>query len=419
MSTRGDLSGMFWQVSDLQPIPDLLYEKVHLWDFPPSRVFVKLNEPCRRWLFDELHMRCQTSHLLFILNTRCKAYGIGRRYNRGHIRTWKNGSKSDNGKIKDARIPLWVLIEFSKLLSGSVNDGGTIMRQIEREVEYCAASGKSIPVRFKFPLLLTPELVSVIFHLCGDGHIGTETDTSHYRQTNKTAFQNFARKLHNSFGDFRETIVEDSKIIIPRIITDFYQHYFGINKCRWNTARIPKRIKALGREFLVAGLAAFIVDEGHVGDHLEIYSSNPNLLADIREIAQKLGHDSTDIHAKYRYGVLNGYRFLIKKQGALIFYKDVKDLSERFPMCGLAHKSACLELGVKIKKRGWQKMHNGVTKHNILSLLQSPMTVQELSERILIPAASVREHLSQLRAAGKVRLFGKHGRRTLWLSKVQ
>lgn len=403
-------------ISDLQLIPDSIYRKIHLWEFPSTRTFVKLNKACRQWLFGELRSKYRISHLLSILNTRSQAYGINRKYNSSHIYSWKKGCKRDRGKIKNVRIPLWVLVEFSKLLSGSTVRDNTIMRQIERGIEYCAAGGKSIPVKLKLPLLLTPELVSIIFHLCGDGHVGKGIGTSHYRQTNKIALQNFVRKLHNSFGDFKETIVEGSKIIVPRIITDFYKHYFDVNDCRWNTARIPGAVKTFRKEFLVSGLVAFIVDERHIGGHVEVYSSNRNLLDDIREIAQKLEYVTTNIQSKYRYGVLNGYRFLIKKRSILLFCQDIGELTKRFPTCGLAHKSACLELMVKIKKRGWKGMSVGVTKHNILNLPRNPMAVRELSEWLVVPTGSVREHLSQLQAASKVRRFGKLGRAVLWVA---
>jgi len=147
-----------------------------------------------------------------------------------------------------------------------------------------------------------------------------------------------------------------------------------------------------------------------------IYSSNRNLLDDIKGIAQKLEYVTTNIQSKYRYGVLNGYRFLIKKRSILLFCQDIGELTKRFPTCGLAHKSACLELVVKIKKRGWKKMSVGVTKHNILNLLRNPMAVRELSEWLVILVGSVREHLSQLQAASKVRRFGKLGRAVLWVA---
>jgi hypothetical protein len=295
------------------PIGDdgiMAYHKIHIWQFPPTRTFVQLSESCRRWLFAALHAKYKVSNLLAAINAKSRTYGITRKYNSGHFWTWENGRKRNRGKVKSIRIPLWVLIEFSKLLSSSPRGADSIMRRIEKGIVCYAGTGKSTPVfEPKLPLRLTPELVSVIFHLLGDGHIGTGTDVSHYRQINGLALQNFIRKLHNSFGNFRETIVEKSKIIVPRIITDFYRHYFGLNRCRWDTARIPGGVKALRTEFLVAGLAAFIVDEGHIGDHIELYSSNYNLLSDLREIVQRLEYTTTSIHPRYRYGILNGVVF--------------------------------------------------------------------------------------------------------------
>jgi hypothetical protein len=358
------------------------------------------------------------SSLLAIVNAKSRIYGITRKYNSGHFWAWKKGRKRDRGKVKSVRIPLWAIIEFSKLLSCSARDAHSIMCIIEKGVVCYAGTGKSTPVfEPKLPLRLTPELVSIVFHLFGDGHIGRGVDVSHYRQINGFGLQNFIRKLHNSFGNFRETIVENSKIIVPRIITDFYRHYFGFNGCRWDTARIPRGVKVLRKEFLVAGLAAFIVDEGHISDHIELYSSNHNLLSDLREIVQRLGYTTTSIHPKYRYGILNGYRFLILKESAPLFYRDLKSLTQRFPTCGLVHKSARLEFMVKTKERGWRRKPHGVTKRRLIDLLRSPMTSQELSSQLNIPASSIREHLLQLQATNKVRRLGKKNKRSIvWVA---
>ncbi|MFH8092947.1 MAG: hypothetical protein QXM38_03330, partial [Candidatus Aenigmatarchaeota archaeon] len=111
------------------------------------------------------------------------------------------------------------------------------------------------------------------------------TDASHYRQTNQDALNNFLKKLQNSLGRFEIRKPEKSKLIIPRIITDFYKHYFNISKFSWKDSRIPTNVKNFSKDFLVAGLASFIIDEGHIGDFVEIYSKNYNLLHDILEIA--------------------------------------------------------------------------------------------------------------------------------------
>jgi predicted HTH transcriptional regulator len=108
---------------------------------------------------------------------------------------------------------------------------------------------------------------------------------------------------------------------------------------------------------------------------------------------------------------------LILKENAPLFYRDLKALTQRFPTCGLVHKSARLEAMIKIKERGWRRKPRGVTKRRLIDLLQNPMTSQELSSQLNIPASSIREHLLQLQAAGKVRRLGKKNKRSIvWAS---
>lgn len=141
-----------------------------------------------------------------------------------------------------------------------------------------------------YPVNLTPELVSIIFHICGDGHIGG-TGLSHYAQVNEVGLRNFYAKLNNCFGDAGKLKVEWFRCFIPEAIVDFYRHAFRLEKERWYNARIPQQIRGLPKPFLVAGLAAFIVDEGHIGgDIIEIYSGNVELLGDMKYIATKLGY---------------------------------------------------------------------------------------------------------------------------------
>ena len=73
------------------------------------------------------------------------------------------------------------------------------MRIIEKNIELYTSWGKSNPIlNPKLPLQLTPEMVSVIFHFMGDGHIGdAPEETSSYRQMNKQGLNNFLLKLRN------------------------------------------------------------------------------------------------------------------------------------------------------------------------------------------------------------------------------
>lgn len=392
------------------------YKRIHIWNFPPTRTFIYLKREFRKELFSLIKDKLRTKDLIKLLKEKSLNYGITRKYKEYHLHTWRSGYKREKGRIKKICIPLWVLIEMSKLLSNSNLINNKIMRRIERNILFYKGWGKSTPiVNPKLPILFTPEMVSVFFHLCGDGHVGSGRDTSHYRQTSQQALYNFLKKLQNVFGKFRVSIVEESKLFIPRIITDFYKHFFQINSFGWNKARIPKKIKNLPKEFLIAGLTAFIVDEGCVGDFIEIYSKNRQLLNDILEITLKLGYKVSTIKKKYRYGKFDTYRFIISSKSLISLFKDIKHVEKRFQTCNILHKSAQLEWIVKVKNRKWERRSFGKTKELILKFLRSSkMTAPELALKTTIRISSIREHLLQLEKMGLIKRVGKNGRAILW-----
>lgn len=394
------------------------YKEIHIWQFPATKTFVKLKRSYRERFFAEIKNKIGIQKSLDTMNGNSTLYGINRRYNRSHFGSWRVGIKKERYKTSIINTPLWVLIEFSKMLSGSNNPDNDVMRIIEHNIESYTETGKAIAItKPRLPLLMTPEMVSVIFHLCGDGHIGTGTGLSNYRQTNKEGLNNFINKLHNIFGSFDVKIYEDSKVIIPRTITDFYMHFFKLNNCGWNVARIPDNLKRLPKEFLVAGLAAFIVDEGSIRNSIDIYSSNIELLRDVEEILSKLNYISLGIKEKYRYGKLDSYRLRMSLDSAEGFHKDIERLIIKFPSCCLAHKQKYLDFIVKRKLYGKNKRGlNGHTREKMHKIIgRKPSTTWELSTALNICHSSTLEHLQNLEKAGRIKRFGKSGKHAiLW-----
>ncbi len=395
------------------------YKEIHIWEFPPTRTFIHLNDKFRKELFLELRRRINVNKIMNGINQKSINYGLRKyRYNSCHFYDWMNGFKKDKEHVDKINVPLWVFIEISKILSNSCNANNSVMRRIEKQVDYYTGLGKAIPIKNpKLPLLLTPEMTSIVFHLCGDGHVGSGMDSSHYRQTNKDSLDSFLEKLQNIFGEFKVSIFEDSKLIIPRIITDFYKHYFGFSKFSWSTSRIPKTIKNMSKDFLLAGLTAFIIDEGHVSDFIEIYSKNYHLISDISEITLKLGYKISKIEKKYRYGRFDSYRFIIRPESLSKLYREIELIQTKFPICGLAHKSELLKQIVRIRNRGWERRGFGITKSLILNSLENnKATVREIATKTDIRLSSVREHLLQLERKNLINRAGKAGRKILWAS---
>ncbi len=391
-----------------------VYEEVHIWEFPSTEIFIRLNDGFRKRIFSVIKDNFVIKDFVSIINQRAKKYDIERSYNTSNFRSWRVGLKKRKEKTIEVNIPLWVLIEISKLLSDSSNPGNKLMRKAEKEIKYYASSGNSLQVNDpNLPVLFTPEMVSILFHFCGDGHIGTGTDQSHYRQTNTVNLENFEKKLRNSFGDFEVRIYESSKLLIPRPITQFYIHHFYKDEFS-SSVGIPEHIKTLPKKFLVAGLAAFIVDDGHMGDALEIYSKNCELAKDIFQIARKLGY-KTSINKKYRYGKFDTYRLIISLKSLSQFYKDIKSLSNEFPTCDLASKMAYLEQFVHRKNRKWKRRPPGKTKELIIKFLEKDVnTAKELATKLNIRTASLREHLLQLEEKNLIKRAGKDGQKIVW-----
>ncbi|MFH1308081.1 MAG: winged helix-turn-helix domain-containing protein [archaeon] len=392
-------------------------KKIHIWDFPPTKIFVRIEDSFREDLVNKLIKKIGNEPLAVkIINNSSKKYNINRNFSRGVFYTWKKGFVVDRKKIKTKNFPLWVLIEVSKILSNSSKANNSIMKELENNIKYyCSIGGANRIYNPKLPIKITPEFVSIVFHFCGDGHLSINSrGGSSYRQINEETLKIVYTKLKNCFGDFRESI-NDGRLEIPKSIADIYIHTFRIKRNNWYDAHIPLEIKKLPKEFLVAGLVAFIIDEANIGEIIEIYSKNFKLLRDIREIAIKCGYKCRKIREKYAYGNFDSYRFLISSESYLKLYEDILSLKTNFPFCDLAHKNDSFYALVKRKKRNSIKFPNGLNKKEIFKLLQiRPRTISELARALVIGNSSVRELLWKLEKEGLIKRSGRIGRNILW-----
>ena len=395
------------------------YQEIHVWDFPPTETYLRINDKYRTPLIRDFidSFRSWKAAISF-LNKQGRLYGLEKRYSVGALSHWRMGVEKTRKRTRN--IPLWVALEISKVLSNNISKDNEVMQEIERKLEYCNSRGRGIPVKMRFPLFLTPELVSVIFHLYGDGCVGDRGQTSHYRQKNEVGLANFLSKLRNCFGNFSvsKITLKDSKVIIPKVIIEFYKYYFGLAKHYLGTTRIPEEIKALPKSFLVAGLTAFIVDEGHIGDTIEIYSSNKELLEDIKEIILSLGYCCYGPRKKSK-NTPKDFRIYISVKDALKFNADINAITNEFQTCGLAHKSEKLSDIVRRKIRLWKTKDYGVTKNEIVNILtKQNQTVTDLCREINIAPSSLREHLRALENQGFIHRIGKHNNHADLWSKI-
>lgn len=397
------------------------YKEIHIWNFPPTETYIKLKKEVRHDLLTQFVNGFKSGRLAIdYLNSKSERYGIKRKYSSGSFYHWKKGYSIKNNKKLARTIPLWVLIEISKSITFTKKSKDNLMKTLERNVEYYnTISGSSRIYSPKLPLQLTPELVSIIFHFCGDGHIGDKKTNSSYRQMNNEGLKNFLLKLNNIFGDFKynKNEFKSGKLYIPKIITKFYTYYFNLPNTNTFNAYIPNNIKSLQKNFLLAGLTAFITDEGNIGEVIEIYSSNPKLLRSVRNCAKNCGYLCRKIRTKKERGGIS-YRFLISSSSYLFLNEDILKLEKEFPLCNFAHKMKNFERLIKQKNKEFPKYKDGITKIKILNLLRKKeRTVYELTESLNYGNSSIREHLWDLEKIGKVKRSTKENRKFVWSTK--
>lgn len=396
------------------------YKKIHIWDFPLNQIFVRLSNKFREELVSNLLNKFKSEPLAIgWVNKASINYGFNKKYSRGSFYIWKKGFAGYKKKKVTKNFPLWVLIEISKRLSNSSKINNGVMEKIEKNVEYyCSIGGANRIYNPKLPILVTPEFASIIFHFCGDGHLAINSRTSSsYRQLNKNTLNIVYDKLVNCFGDFRKSL-RDGKLYIPKSIADIYSYYFSIRNNKWNNARIPNKIKSLSKEFLVAGLVSFMIDEANICEVIEIYSKNYGLLKDIREVAIKCGYKCRDIRRKYRYGSFDSYRFLVSSESYLDLHRDITNLRKDYPLCHLAHKNQNFSILVKRKNKKVIKNKEGITKDKIVDILRNKSsTIYELVEILNISHSSVRELLWKLEKENRIKREGRTGRSIIWSVK--
>jgi hypothetical protein len=189
--------------------------------------------------------------------------------------------------------------------------------------------------------------------------------------------------------------------------------------------RVPSQIMAKNKWHKLAGLAAFIVDEGHVGDSIDIYASNENLLGDLHQICEELDYKWSYVVLKAKAGIrthkLDHFRLRVSLNVVEKLQRDLNELTKIFPTCGLSQKQEPLELIIRRRalKRG--KGQNGIAKAQIIERLRKgPTSVKCLREEMLIGGQTICEHLNQLESENKIEKHGKIKNSVIWgLTKNQ
>jgi hypothetical protein len=362
-------------------------EKIHVWDLPATRIYVLLEGKIRENLINKAinksnsiikgKTRRKADKLGLILRKKSKKYKVKNcNYNSRIIFHWRKG---------EAFMPLWVLIELSNL----VKEGTLNLRILEKRILSYKSRGSNAMVTGKclFPLKLTPELISIYFHMVGDGYFSKKNSTSVYTQLDLSTRKIFLQKLKKAFGYSNLSIKPNSKytMIFPTIFITLLSSILKPNSYMSKEARIPKFVKDLPQLYKFAGAIAYLLDEGHIGDSIYFSSTNKLFLKDLGVLLKNIGYE-TVFRVYNQKGVLT-YFIYLKNKDLPKFYKDYKILIKRHKACNLSNKEDFLKLLVELnKKRGkkYTKEKAAKIKENAIKILENNSNKKTNEIRLLL-----------------------------------
>lgn len=312
--------------------------------------------------------------------------------NGGDINYWIMGERLDirTNKIHPKFVPLWLILELLKLNNKKVEG-------LNNNILSYRSGGSGLRInKPRLPILVTPELDSVVIHIMADGAGGNFTPS--YTQKNKEQVKIFTEKLRNCFGEFESSFYftqDKYQVKFPKAITDILSSYYSIKSYMSYDAVIPpKIINRKNNEHKLACLIAFIVDEGGIRDVISLYSSNKPLLINIKTLIKDCGYKSSEIKFNDK---AKSFIFSLSNYDVERFYNDVKKLCKKYYTCNLSFKEGDVKFIIEMRSKKKPK-NKEVTDNLILERLkEGELSARQISRALGYAYCTIIHHLEDLR----------------------
>ena len=262
------------------------------------------------------------------------------------------------------------------------------------------AKSGTILVRPELPIYDSVELRELVTHLICDGYASLQKFASpKYVQINRSAVEEFQNRL-GVFGPQETNIVLEQKVFprkdsyklgFSKTIPQILSHYFQIS-FMGDEARLPALFYSGKREFLVAIVRAFLIDEGSINDRtLQFCSGSKMLLEDLQKICVLLGYESYPVRLQGR-----AYYLLLSPHSFERVYGDIMALGT----LSIQDKQEKFDLGMRIVNNK-EKIKD--LPDRILNLLrQSPLSTLSLAKALSLNRKRISYILLTLKRKGIV-----------------
>ncbi|MEK6912687.1 MAG: winged helix-turn-helix domain-containing protein [Nanoarchaeota archaeon] len=274
-----------------------------------------------------------------------------------------------------------------------------LMRLQKNIVAYKNSNGPNYVSNPILPVKITPIFDMIISHNIADGTVINpgkgRLPYFGYRQFDSLFRELYIKKLEAIFGKINfpnKYYTKSTRPYCPPVLASLFFKIYDLDVKSFlsKTARIPREILNKDKEYLLAVLIAFVIDEGNVDSTaIVIKLKNISLAQDLYKISQKLGYKSK-LTSFGEYGNL-----YILREGMKLFFKDYKVVIKKYPEMSLGKIELKIENGLKIYNRPIYKSPGN--KEHILNLLkEEDLTVNQIALRINMTRQGVRFHIKNL-----------------------
>ncbi|MHA2164397.1 MAG: hypothetical protein ACXAAT_00910 [Candidatus Hodarchaeales archaeon] len=241
------------------------------------------------------------------------------------------------------------------------------LSKVERSVK-AVRSYKGGPFTYlKFPFVMDIYLWRLLCHIPGDGNVK-------YRKYPGLRW----RQLHKNQGPMRKLLSRLSRkvggksdsIWFPNALS--YAILGTMPGITFSDLRTPSFVQFVinlpphYRDWKVQFLAAFIIDDGSIGEHISFTQKDERVLHSIMRLCDQLGYDHSIDYEAERDGVRN---YQLRQEGIQSFAYDVAPLYASDPLLGLWHKHSKL-LSVNVSFSPERKTHQNRSVFVCTTILQ-------------------------------------------------
>lgn len=364
------------------------FPNIHIYDLPFKNIIsIKLNKSFLKLLLKSLKSKYKNRRTIYNkLNTSL---------------TYQSFSSYLNISFKHFR-SLDVMSKLCEL-------GEMPLEELEKNiVGYRTVRGRITIIKPKLPIEVNPIFDMLIVHLMADGCCIKFKDKRTiyycYRQFNEFFRNIFIKKSEIVFGNLcfqRDYFDKMRGVYLPEVLTLILLWYYDLKPENFLTekARIPQVFFSKSKDFLLATILAFIIDEGNIDSSgICIRLKNKNLILDLQKIAKELNYSSRVSRDKEMWVLY------LNAESTRKLYFDYIELKRIYNEVSLGIKEEKLKLIIERENKEWKNLGEGMVKNKIVDLLKSKdKSIKELSSALNITRQGIRYHINELRELNVIR----------------